>query len=204
MIYDHFSAQKFVDLYRDVDDMDINEVITRIVSLNTGLRKFWSDAKGWAPVEAAELLSKSRLDWQVSLSKSLVLWVNELPKGEDATLILAWANLGSLVEGTLKLFLSAWHKSHKDEVDELKKNVKNPDKMTLGPIREFYKQTIWDSEWNEWVSHIQQRRNAIHAFRNRDIGTPVEFLNDVRRYLYLLRYINFRLPYPGDEYIPRE
>ena len=54
------------------------------------------------------------------------------------------------------------------------------------------------------IQTIQQRRNAIHAFKDRDIGTKEEFTNNIRIYLNILRYINYRLPYPDDIYAPRE
>ena len=56
-----------------VDTMAIGEVIDRIDGLNRGIAKFWSKSEGWAPVAAAGLLGKSRLDWQASLSRSLRL-----------------------------------------------------------------------------------------------------------------------------------
>ena len=62
----------------DVEKLDIQEVVKRIVTLNEGLTEFWGNAKGWAPLEAAELISRSRLDWQVSLSRSLNRWISEL------------------------------------------------------------------------------------------------------------------------------
>jgi hypothetical protein len=80
------------------------EIVQRITKLNSGIQKFWSKSHGWAPVEAAGLLAKSRLDWQVSLSKTLTLWLQKKPL-TPGELILAWSNLGSLVEGTLKTFL---------------------------------------------------------------------------------------------------
>jgi hypothetical protein len=54
-----------------IDEMSIHQVEGRIEILNRDLARFWSAAHGWAPPEAAGLLSKSRLDWQVSLSASL-------------------------------------------------------------------------------------------------------------------------------------
>ena len=88
----------------ETEEMSIEEVVNRIVTLNDGLRQFWRQADGWAPIEAAQLLSKSRLDWQVSLSICLKLWLAKShPDDESGRLILAWTNLGSLVEGTMKL-----------------------------------------------------------------------------------------------------
>jgi hypothetical protein len=127
-------------------------------------------------------------------------------------LILAWADLGSQVEGTMKLFLSVWYKDYKNDVKAIKKkgegDLIDPDSLQLEPMRQFFKERIWrneDKDWDAWILKIQQRRNAVHAYKSRDIGTFDEFLVDVRRYLNFLRYINDRLPYPDDEiYKPRE
>jgi len=190
--------------------MPIEETVNRIINLNEGLRQFWTNADGWAPIESAQLLSKSRLDWQVSLSRSLKIWLSECsPEDENGRLILAWTNLGSLVEGTLKLFLSVWYHDYKKDVEAIKKKgeLVGPDSLELEPMRQFFKRSIWtkeDEDWDIWIFKIQQRRNAVHAFKSRDIGTFDEFFDDVRRYLIFLRYINSRLPYPDDIYVPRE
>jgi len=191
----------------ELEEMSIDEVVNRIVTLNDGLRQFWTKADGWAPIKAAQLLSKSRLDWQVSLSICLKIWLAEyLPDDKSGRLILAWTNLGSLVEGTMKLFLSVWYEDYKKDVEAIKKKGKltDPNSLQLEPMRQFFRKRIWDEDWDAWIQHIQQRRNAIHAYKNRDIGTFNEFFADVRRYLEFLRYINSRLPYPDNIYMPRE
>lgn len=191
-----------------IEHMPIEEVMARIETLSDGLRNFWSKAKGWAPIEAAHLLSKSRLDWQVSLTACLRKWIDKPSEKEaSGSLILAWANLGSLVEGTLKLFLSVYYKDYKNDIDAIKKKgeLQDPDVLQLESLRQFFKKKIWNKEpWDNWIQKIQQRRNAIHAYKDRDIGTHDEFLDDVRDYLNFLRYINSRLPYPDDVYIPQE
>jgi hypothetical protein len=205
-ITDHASAQKYIALY-DPKNMDVGEAVRRIVSLNDGLRNFWSNADGWAPIQAAQLLSRSRLDWQVSLSACLNLWLDKSSSiNENGRLILGWANLGSLIEGSMKLFLSVWYEHYKNDVEAIKRNGKlqHPDGLQLEPLRQFFRKRIWDDIWDKWVEHIQHRRNAIHAYKDRDIGTHDEFLADIRTYLKFLRYINFRLPYPDDMYVPRE
>src|SRR3990170_3554478 len=119
----------------EIEGIDI--VIDRIVNINEGIGKFWSEAEGWAPIEAAKLLSKSRLDWQISLSKSLKIWVadsNLHPDEKDGRLILAWANLGCLVEGTLKLFLSIYYKHYVDDIHGIKDRkgqLRDPDILRL-------------------------------------------------------------------------
>jgi len=190
------------------EDLPIGDVVHRIVLLTEGLRRFWSDPHGWAPLAAAQLLSRSRLDWQVSLSRCLSLWTEE-PATADASgqLILGWANLGSLVEGSMKLFLSAWYETYRRDEDYAivrRGQTQDPDGLMLEAMRQYYRKRIWDETWDEWVQHIQARRNAIHAFRDRDLGTREELLHDIRMYLSFLRYVNARLPYPGDEYMPSE
>lgn len=194
-------------LDNDVEKLDIQEVVERIITLNEGLTNFWGSAKGWAPLETAELLSKSRLDWQVSLSRSLYRWISYPIEVDDyASQILAWANLGSLVEGSLKLFLSVWYKDYIADIEAVKKHNKlvEPDGLNLEMLRQFFAKKIWDKEWDVWIGKVQQRRNAIHAYKDRDLGSYDEFLSCVRRYLELLRYINGRLPYPEHLYMPCE
>lgn len=188
-----------------IKNLSIDEVVDRIISLNDKLREFWTKAKGWAPIEAAKLLSKSRLDWQVSLSKCLKIWLKKpLPNDKNGCLILAWANLGSLLEGTMKLFLSVWYKDYKVDVNAIRKKGKliDPDGLQLEPLRQFFNKRIWrkgDEDWNAWIQHIQYKRNAIHAYKSRNIGNFNEFLNDIRKYLKFVEYINSRLPSPYNE-----
>lgn len=185
------------------------ETVEKIIELNKHACDFWSNAIGWAPVEAANLLSKSRLDWQVSLSHSMKKWdIPPLQGAEDGDLILAWANLGTLVEGTLKLFLSVYFKDYFEDSESIKnKNgLVEPDSINFDRLRNFFKKRIWTSsqtaEFDDWVLKIQQRRNAIHAYKDRDIDTFIEFYSDTKRYLAFLLYHLERLPYPDDQYYP--
>lgn len=203
----HMNARKHLELLQGVHEFAIEEVVERITALNEGLRVFWSGAEGWAPVKAAHLLAKSRLDRQVALSSTLKLWTTESSETmNDGKLILAWANLGSLVEGTMKLFLAVYYDTYKSDVNSIKKKLKvlDPDGLQLEPLRKFFRVSIWDDPFDKLVQQIQSRRNAIHAFQDRDIGTHAEFLDCVRQYLVMLRYINYRLPYPDEQYIPQE
>jgi hypothetical protein len=169
--------------------------------LQEGLSSFWSSAGGWAPIEAAELLSKSRLDWQVSLSHCLRSWL-EPGKGDRqiGELILAWVNLGSLVEGTLMLFLSVHYTDYKASLSAMKTRMAEPDTLMLDRLRQFVKDNVWTDtdgrKWVQWISQVQQRRNAIHAFRNRPLGSHAEFLEAVRNYLAFLRFVDYHFPYP--------
>lgn len=42
--------------------MSLTDTIIRTTHLIKGMMGFWKEAQGWAPIEAAELLSKSMLE----------------------------------------------------------------------------------------------------------------------------------------------
>lgn len=188
-----------------VDQHSTEEIIERIVRLVCGMMGFWKGAHGWAPIQAAGLLSKSMLDWQASLAESLKLWNRPLSDGE---LILAWANVGALVEGQLKLFLSVHYNDYLNDGDAIKKkgSILDPDVIRLEDLRIFFSKKIWkpSEPWSDWVLFVQQRRNAIHAFKYKDIGTSAEFRDSLADLLRFIRSINNRLPYPDAIYVPRE
>lgn len=198
-----------------MENLKIIDVISRIENLNSGISTFWAHSSGWAPISAATLLAQSRLDWQVSLSSTLRLWIREqvdsLTSGE---LILAWVNLGSLVEGTLKTLLSVWHEDYSKDVENLvkanaynvkKKKVIDPDALGLEKLRRYCKlQGLLTESDDALVDLVQQRRNSVHAFQDRTIGTGGEFQKAVRGYLVLLRNVNAQLPYPDGIYLPLE
>ncbi len=82
----------------------LDEVVSEIIRNHEGVANDWKNLTGWAPANAAALLDASRLDWLASLAHTLRLWTTTKPNQEehDGQLILAWANLGSLLEGTMK------------------------------------------------------------------------------------------------------
>jgi hypothetical protein len=179
------------------------QTVERIVTLNEGLRNFWSKSHGWAPVEAAHLLSRSRLDWQVSLSRCLNRWI-DVPTMLDAAAvqILGYANIGALVEGTLKLFLGVYYNEYRADADAITRSgaIQDPDGLKMEPLRQFFKRRIWISapsdNWDPWIQRVQLRRNSIHAFKEREIGSHCDLIEDMQRYLVFLRRINGQLPYP--------
>lgn len=192
-----------------VNNMNINEVIERIINLSEGMYNFWSEADGWAPPNAANILNNSRLDYQLSLTLYLKNWINKAYDREDyASLILAWVNLGCLVEGMMQLALSVYFNDYQNDADAVIKGglIQEPDKLMLDKLRTFCKGKLWDdsSKWDSWILHIQQRRNAIHAYKDRELGSFEEFFDDLRNYLEFIRLINGRLPYPDSVFEPRE
>lgn len=89
------------------DTLELESAIDQIIVSNERIRRFWTEeSRGWSPTEAATLLENSRMDRLVSLSHSLQLWTQPCAdEDNEGRLILAWANLGILVEGTMIWFL---------------------------------------------------------------------------------------------------
>lgn len=183
-------------------------VVEQIISLNAKLSAFWSSAHGWAPDDAANLLSKSRLDWQVSLSETLHWWIDRDPM-TDGELILAWANLGAILEGTLKLFFSIYYSAFQADTEALKKaNAydhqkkahKEPDRLTLEVLRQYViHKELFEEAHLEMFQLVQSRRNAIHAYKDRELGTANEFRDSVRGYMKFLTEVDHRVPYPDGQ-----
>ena len=189
-----------------MNEPDLEGVVRRIIELNEWLCDFWSNSHGWAPGEAAALMSKSRLDRQVSLSKCLNIWISDkILKHEDGALILAWANLGSLIEGTLKLYLAAYYDDYQQEdiFKDKKGEMADPDGLTLEKLKVFFnKVDLWSKDWASYVSKVQQYRNAIHAFKDKEIGTFSDFEMCVKKYLEMIGEFNLGLPYPDEIGVP--
>ena len=174
-----------------------DELCRRIATLTGSIMDFWKHASGWAPAEASGLLDKSMLEWQASLALSLARWLGATSSGD---LILAWANLGALVEGQLKLFLCVYYHDYQSDIDAIRKQGKlaDPDGCELEPLRQFFVKRIWDvgTNWNSYVQDVQRRRNAIHAFKHRDIGTFADWQEALRLHLSFVRDVSGGLPYP--------
>jgi hypothetical protein len=198
-----FRDQMLADIFDRGQSLSFGDVVSELVQEATEIHQVWSSPHGWAPIAAADLLSKSRLDWQVSLTKCLAGWTTATTAEEsDGRLILAWANLGALVEGTLKWFLSIFYEDYRTDVEAIRRrgSLQDPDVLTLEPLRNFFRLRVWTDheriDWDDWIQHVQQRRNAIHSYASRPIGDWNEFQMDVRVYLVLLKVLNWRVPAP--------
>lgn len=185
---------------------DIQGIINDIISMNATIEQHWFSSFGWAPTESAVLMSRSRLDRNISLSKTLKIWFQESPEDEvEARLILAWTNLGALVEGTLKLFLSVYLVDYRKEAQapkDKKGKIIAPDTLDLEKMRVFMdKIELWTPTWSQYVLMIQQNRNAIHAYKERTVGTLDAFTNALTVYKSFIQEFNFdRLPPPKESF----
>lgn len=168
------------------------ECCDEIVRITRETMQTWKAmARGWAPDSAADIIDNAMLDQQVSLAHCLRIWDKAQSDGE---LILAWANLGALVEGQLKLFLTVYI----EDMMQAANSPKRVSSMRLQGLRDFYRVNIWDRklglDWDAYVEKVQNRRNTIHAYEQKDIGSWSEWRECVIAHLQFIKSLTSLLP----------
>lgn len=159
---------------------------------------FWASPIGWAPDSVVKKLSVARLDWLRDLTNCLEIWTNKSLFLTEGELLLAWANIGSLVEGWLKLFYCVYYEDYSRNPRIYKGVMVEPNDMRFESLKQFSRGILWEqgSDWDNWVESIQQKRNAIHAFNDKDIGSAEIFLDSVSKFREFIDLIDEKLPYP--------
>ena len=187
----------------DTDNIGLESAIDQIIALNERICRFWTkEASGWAPREAATLLENSRMDRLVSLSHSLRLWTQPCPdEDQEGRLILAWANLGILVEGTMTWFVCVYERSYSQSPMKTKQGFDlEPNRLRFEELIRLFREHVWTPqqvpEWDSWLTMVRNCRNAVHAFNHREIGTWSDWSASVIRYHDLIGELDSRVPYP--------
>lgn len=159
---------------------------------------FWASPIGWAPESVVNKLSVARLDWLKDLTDCLEIWTKKSLFLTEGELLLAWANLGSLVEGWLKLFYCVYYEDYLRNPRMYNGKLIEPNDMRFEGLKQFSRGILWDqgSDWDNWVESIQQKRNAIHAFNDKNIETPEMFLDSIVKFSEFIDVVDGRLPYP--------
>lgn len=186
-------------------EMNEDEILDSIIDFSKKVFAFWKDSYGWAPKNVVDMLINVKFDWLLSLTKTLDIWIEKGICMSEGELLLARANLGSLVEGWLKLFYCVYYNDYtEDEDKKVNKSGREvkPNKLDFEYLKKFSVGKLYkeDDEWYRWINKVQHMRNAIHSFNYRDIGTSVEFLNDIKIYFNFIITINNSLPYPDTMY----
>ena len=72
-----------------------------------------------------------------------------------------------------------------------------PENAKFEDLNDFSTGILWsDTNLDEfrWVDSVRYKRNAIHAFKYRDIGTPQDFLDDLEHLYEFVDNIITHLP----------
>lgn len=163
----------------------------------------WKDAHGYAPDKVANILDSAMLEWQIELTDALEIWIDKGLNMTNGELILARVNLGAVVESWLRFFYTIYREDYDKKPVKRKNEDLSPEKgLTFDAMVNYSTGILWDDETSEdyrWLNSIRNKRNAIHAFMYRDIGTPTDFLNDIVYLCHFVRLLCDRLP-PIEEY----
>ena len=188
------------------------EDIIQIIKKHEKFKKFWGRLSyhsgyinGWTPPkEAMELLDEVWFNVQISLSCRLREFFREHPEDENtAKLIVLWTLLGSLVENTLRFFLSIYilnvDESKYKKLLFFKKELMISKANFINIIKFIKKEEIFnnnDYNWVEWFDEIRDLRNSVHSFNKKEICDPSELEDHILKYKNFLECIDGRLPWP--------
>lgn len=93
----------------------MSTILSEIQSKTNEILGFWQNkAREYASPRSRAKLEATRLDLIKDLTDTLTIWQKKLPSLKDGELILAYANLGTLVEGWSKFFYCFYYKSYED------------------------------------------------------------------------------------------
>lgn len=163
----------------------------------------WKDTHGISPNAVSNKLDNAMLDWISELTDTLDIWLSKCPNLTDGELILARVNLGSLVESWLKFFYCIYLDDYRSKPIKKRQAPIDPDHRAVSfeDLKQYSRNILWSKGDNidSWVEKIQQYRNAVHSFLFREIGTPQEFVSDIKVYCEFIDTIRERLP-PIDDY----
>ena len=193
------------------------EDIIQIIKKHEKFKKFWGrlpdysgnpdGINGWAPPEEAmKLLDEVWFDVQVSLSCRLREFFRDHTEDENtAKIISLWGLLGSLVENTLRFFLSVYilqveESEYKKCLSSKKTSEVIIPKARFTEIIKFIKEEkIFNNEdcnWVEWIDEIRSLRNSVHSFNKREIYDSIKLEGYIIKYKDFLECIDDRLPWP--------
>ena len=179
-----------------------NFEILKIITNNYSL--LWNNVHGIAPDNAALKLDDAMLDWQCELTNALEIWIDKGLSMTEGELILARANLGSIVESWLKFFYCVYYDDYcKNPITKGKGKIIEPEKASFEDLKCFSTGKLWDDTNSPdyiWVDSVQYKRNAIHSFKYRDIGTAEDFLKDIEHLYKFVDNICSHMP-PIEDYI---
>lgn len=181
---------------------DSFEILT-IQTNNAAL--IWKNVYGIAPDAVAEKLDKAMLKWQSELTKTLKIWIDKGLNMSEGELILARANLGAVVEAWLRFFYCVFYDNYEQNpITKKSGQVLSPEKeLRFEDLKNYSTGILWDSQTSDdyiWVDSVQHKRNAIHSFQYREIGTSMDFQMDIIKLYDFVDRLLMKLP-PIEDYI---
>lgn len=163
----------------------------------------WKDVYGFAPDSAAKKLSDAKLEWIIELTDCLEIWTEKSIFLTEGELLLARANIGAIVEGWLKFFYCVYYEDYKKQPRSNRDgSMIEPNDLSFELLKQFSRGKLYElnDEWDIWITNVQQKRNAIHAFNDKEIGDAVTFIDDVEKLKEFIELIDTSIPDINDRY----
>jgi hypothetical protein len=180
--------------------LSLRECVDRIVIEHERLRDDWQHPEGWAPDGTAAKIRKADLDRMVSLAHCLRRWLKRPTSEEEhGFLVLAWANLGSLIEGYLTFFLALHYTSYlNDPVKDARQKSVRPEDLRFAQLTGYFRKVVWTERQAKRFHAMTERargsRNAIHPFVKCEKGSVRDFTRALRQYWHLLEDMSGQHP----------
>lgn len=181
-----------------------DDACDRIIEVSAKWAAFWPTSHGWAPSIAADLMKQELMDRQLEMARALKNWPKRLiEKESQGDLVLAWTNLGSVIEGALKVYMCVFYSDWLNDVDVPIKNgnKKTPDGGRLGAVFEeiiqfINKKELFKKDEIKFIKLVQRQRNLIHPLKMGTVAGREAFEDAVIHTAALHHDIELRLPAP--------
>ena len=186
--------------------MSTFDTLDFIIQLTDNTTLVWEEAAKLQipPASVVQKIDGAMLDWMRELTKTLRLWTDKGSSMTSGELILARANLGSVVESWLKVFYCVFKEDYdaNPKIDKRTGKAIEPNNLTFEELKQFSRNILYNPKgaWDRWIESVQLKRNAIHSFNYREIGSVPDFYDDVEKLYSFIQLITDRFP-PVEDYI---
>lgn len=173
-------------MLRHNEEVDVNIVYQVLCEETRNECLVWTEYSYMTSPSTSKKFEQAVLKWLFELTESLKIWIDKGEKLTDGELILAWTNLGSIIECWLKFFFCVYYEEYVKAPMYATNSGKKiePENAKFDFLIKSNIGILWESVEDheyQWIRKIQQYRNAIHAFKKRKLGTPKEFLQSIKK-----------------------
>lgn len=189
--------------------IEIAMAIADIITINEYICDFWGNYEGDELDRTAYKMAICHLDRIVGFSKLLSKELERVNSSEcsDTELILAWATLGALVEGTLHWFLCVYNDAFQPDAAFEWGEPKEPERLILNDLIDMYKHMYCNIENKNhkhkaigYLNFVKMQSNKIHFYDevHPAIGSADIWQEAVFCYRLFLLILNKQVAYPEE------
>lgn len=169
----------------------------KFAARNTSL--LWQHVRGIAPDKVAAKLENANLNGLIYMTDTLEIWINKGAEMTEGELILAVTNLGAVVESWLRFFYCVYYDDYiKEPIKKTKgTRIMEPEKAQFIDLINYGVRKLWNDKSDPeyvWVDSVRVKRNAIHIYQKREIGTAIDFLKNIEQLYTFVEHILLQLP----------